>query len=147
MNIAKELDQRDQLILAALENNARIPISDLAKKVALSATAVRQRIARMEKDKVILGYTINTQKPNSATSIDALITLTLTGAFCTKLKQEFGHWPEIQKFWSLAGDLDSCLLISTSSLEKLSQLTHTLSDHELVTRVQTHIITTTHVDR
>jgi Lrp/AsnC family leucine-responsive transcriptional regulator len=133
MNQVKELDQRDQQILSLLESNARIPISELAGKVALSATAVRQRIARMEKDKVILAYTINSQLPNKSTHIQALVTLTLTGAFCNKLKQEFGHWPEIQKFWSVTGELDSWLLMSTSNVKRLGQLTHRLNDHALVT--------------
>lgn len=75
MSQAKSLDPRDHQILALLQSNSRIPISELATKVTLSATAVRQRITRMEKDKVILGYTLNVQQPHTSEQCSGLMSL------------------------------------------------------------------------
>lgn len=52
------LDRADERILAELTRNARIPHAELAEKVNLSRNAVRQRIERLERDSLILGYTI-----------------------------------------------------------------------------------------
>ncbi len=51
-----KLDLKDRKILAALDWNARISITALAKKVKLSKNAAAYRIHRMEEAGIILGY-------------------------------------------------------------------------------------------
>lgn len=50
------LDLKDKKILAELEMNARIPHSELAKKVRLSKQVVKYRVEKLEKDNIIQGY-------------------------------------------------------------------------------------------
>ncbi|MBM3233699.1 Lrp/AsnC family transcriptional regulator [Candidatus Pacearchaeota archaeon] len=49
-------DAKDRKILALLSQNARIPLTKLAKQVALSRDAVNYRIKNYEKDGLIQGY-------------------------------------------------------------------------------------------
>lgn len=51
-----ELDAANQKILEALVTNARIPITELSKKVGLSKTPVTYRIKQMEDLGLITGY-------------------------------------------------------------------------------------------
>lgn len=50
------LDSIDLAILAALQDNARIAMVDLARRVNLSATPCTLRLRRLENDGVISGY-------------------------------------------------------------------------------------------
>jgi Lrp/AsnC family leucine-responsive transcriptional regulator len=50
------LDSTDLAILAALQENARIPVVELARRVNLSPTPCTLRIRRMEQEGVITGY-------------------------------------------------------------------------------------------
>ena len=50
------LDAVDLAILAALQENARMPVVELAKRVNLSPTPCTLRIRRMEQDGIITGY-------------------------------------------------------------------------------------------
>jgi len=50
------IDLKDKKIIEALEDDARQSNIQIAKKVGLSKDAVRYRIARLEKEKIILGY-------------------------------------------------------------------------------------------
>ncbi len=50
------LDSINRRILAELVSNARIPITELARKVGLSKTPVAQRIRQMEEMGLIQGY-------------------------------------------------------------------------------------------
>lgn len=143
----KKLDERDQKILALLERDARLPISELARQIALSPTAVRQRIARMEKDQVIKRYTIDMKRGDKEAGIKVIMILNLKGAHCKKLVAALGHLPELRKFWSLTGELDVTLLLHVSNVERLGDITSLISDHELVDKVQTHVVTETHLDR
>ena len=52
----KELDKTDLKILKLLQQNARIPMTELAEKVGLSTTPVTERVRRLERDNLITGY-------------------------------------------------------------------------------------------
>ena len=59
MTISKLLlDDRNQKLLAALLKNPRASISDLARKVGLSAPATRERLLRLEEAGVIKGWRV-----------------------------------------------------------------------------------------
>lgn len=51
-----KLDNIDVKIIEMLQNNARIPVKEIAKEVFLSSPAVSARIERLEKSGVITGY-------------------------------------------------------------------------------------------
>ena len=53
---SKCLDATDLQILRILQNDARAPVSQIARQVNLSGTAVLRRIHRMEDQGVILSY-------------------------------------------------------------------------------------------
>ena len=55
-SIMKELDKTDLKILKFLQQNARIPMTELAEKVGLSTTPVTERVKRLERDNFITGY-------------------------------------------------------------------------------------------
>ncbi|MNJ51894.1 HTH-type transcriptional regulator LrpC [compost metagenome] len=60
------MDEIDSSILIALQNNARISMTDLGKKVGLSTPAVNERVKKLEDKGIIAGYraVINPQKMN-----------------------------------------------------------------------------------
>lgn len=50
------MDHADAALVAALQENARVPVKNLAQKVFLSPPAVSARIARLEKEGILTGY-------------------------------------------------------------------------------------------
>lgn len=55
-----QIDQTDQKLLHLLRDNARAPVTDLARKLGLARTTVQARIERLEQAGVIAGYTLRT---------------------------------------------------------------------------------------
>lgn len=55
-----QIDQTDQKLLQLLRDNARAPVTDLARKLGLARTTVQARIERLEQAGVIAGYTLRT---------------------------------------------------------------------------------------
>ncbi len=51
-----KIDSKDEIILKALAENARIPLLELSKKTGLVPQAIGARIKRLERDGVILAY-------------------------------------------------------------------------------------------
>ena len=52
------LDKIDAELIRILQNNARLPVKEIAQKIFLSSPASSARIARLEKAGYIRGYTI-----------------------------------------------------------------------------------------
>jgi Lrp/AsnC family transcriptional regulator, leucine-responsive regulatory protein len=55
-NGASALDATDLRLLEELQERARLSLAELGRRVGLSAPAVAERLARLERDDVILGY-------------------------------------------------------------------------------------------
>jgi len=54
-----EIDEKDIRILKLLSHNARISLLDLSDKLKLTTKAIRERMKKLEKKGVILGYKVN----------------------------------------------------------------------------------------
>ncbi|MEA3343958.1 MAG: Lrp/AsnC family transcriptional regulator [archaeon] len=59
-----DLDKKDISLLINLDENARLPLSKLSKKIGLSRDAVKYRIERLIKHKIILKFTTIVNPPN-----------------------------------------------------------------------------------
>lgn len=58
-----QLDSVDKVILSELSKNSRLSLIDISKKTNLSANAIKLRIKKLEKEKVILGYRLMLNYP------------------------------------------------------------------------------------
>ncbi len=52
------MDEKDRKIIEILEQDARTPFTEIAKMLGVSEATVRKRIARLEREGVIVRYTI-----------------------------------------------------------------------------------------
>ena len=78
--LPENLDFIDLQLLATLQNEGRIPVVDLAKKVNLSATPCTLRMRRLEQEGVIIGYhaRINPVALNQALMVFVTVSLKAT---------------------------------------------------------------------
>jgi len=58
MDVIKNIDKIDKAILACLIENARMPYTDIAKKLNVSAGTIHGRVKKLEKRKIITGATL-----------------------------------------------------------------------------------------
>ena len=71
------IDEKDKRILEELKLNSKLATSQLSKKLNIPITTVHNRIKRMERDKVIIKYTINIDNKKIGKSISAMILIFL----------------------------------------------------------------------
>jgi Lrp/AsnC family transcriptional regulator, leucine-responsive regulatory protein len=76
---AEPLDDIDRRILDRLRQNAREPAASTAKSVNLTASAVRRRIARLERSGVIDRYTVSIKHDELGASIEAFVEPSFAG--------------------------------------------------------------------
>src|SRR5689334_17353004 len=71
------LDITDRTLLALLRENARAPVTELARSLKLSRTTVQSRIERLERQRVIVGYTVVVPDATEAALVRAHIFITV----------------------------------------------------------------------
>ncbi|MFM9913894.1 MAG: winged helix-turn-helix transcriptional regulator [Methylophilaceae bacterium] len=105
----RELDRIDHKILSVLQADARIPITELAEKVGLSVTPCGERVKRLEKEGVILGYHARLDPKALDLSLLVFVELKLStksGAIFSKFKQEILKLPSVLECHLVSGDFD-----------------------------------------
>ncbi|MDF2678844.1 MAG: lrpA [Brevibacillus sp.] len=75
------LDQTDKRILEELSENSRITMKELGEKVHLTGQAAATRVAKLEDNGVIEGYTIKVNQVKLGCFIHALITVITTSTY------------------------------------------------------------------
>ena len=89
-------DATDERLLALLGANARMTLTALAQKLGLSRTAVQGRMARLERDGVIVGYRAVLGE-REAEGLGAMLALTFSRRPCAPVVATYG-W---QQRWFL----------------------------------------------
>ncbi|WP_124948928.1 Lrp/AsnC ligand binding domain-containing protein [Sulfuriferula thiophila] len=105
----RELDKIDRKILAILQQDARISITDLAEQVGLSVTPCGERVKRMEKEHVILGYHARLDPHALQLSLLVFVEIKLSaksGVIFEKFKQEIIKLPSVLECHLVSGDFD-----------------------------------------
>ncbi|SEE61676.1 transcriptional regulator, AsnC family [Rhizobiales bacterium GAS188] len=95
-----DLDDKDLAILEALQEDGRIPLSKLGRKVGLSQPAMSERVKRLEERGVITGYGAQVSLKALGLSMMAILRLKTAhehiGA-CLKLFAELPHIVEVHR--------------------------------------------------
>ena len=73
------MDDLDQRLIAALRHDARTPVSDLALKLGVSRGTVTNRMAKLERDGTITGYTVRLRPEHTPDEIRAWTGLAVEG--------------------------------------------------------------------
>jgi len=116
------LDAIDERLIALLGANARMTLTALAHAVSLSRTAVQARIARLERDEVILGYRAVIGGGHDGESLSAMMSITFSQRPCHPVVARFRHWPEIVHHYSVTGPVDAYVLVRVKDAQALAEL-------------------------
>jgi len=137
------MDVTDRQILDILRTNARIPVSEIARRVGLSSAPVARRIERLEADGVIRGYATLIDEP-AVGALDAFTEIRLTsGADTAQLEEIVQQVPEVQQYFSIAGDPDAILRFRVQSVEDLQKVVNAIRRTGLVAGTKTLIVLST----
>ncbi|HEY0438198.1 MAG TPA: Lrp/AsnC family transcriptional regulator [Phenylobacterium sp.] len=141
--IAGVRDAIDEKLIALLSRNARMTLTALAQELALSRTAVQARMARLERDKVIIGYRAVLGGPREAGDDDglrAMLSITFSQRPCAPVVEKFRHWPEITSYYSVTGPLDAYMVVRVGSAQDLARLVDRLSAIPGVGQVRSSVV-------
>lgn len=120
------LDEFDRKIIQALQEDARMPVAQVAERTALSATPVSRRIKRLEDDGVILGYQPVLNPRHLGFELDAYVLINLDGHSdenISRFEQAIHGNPYVIACHAVTGDMDYLVHVIARDVEHLSQIT------------------------
>jgi Lrp/AsnC family leucine-responsive transcriptional regulator len=112
----------DERLIALLRADARMTLTALARSVSLSRTAVQARIARLERDEVILGYQAIIRERDHHDGLGAILSLVFSQRPCKPVVAKFRHWPEIERYYSVTGPVDAYVSVRVKDAQALAEL-------------------------
>ena len=103
------LDSTDISIIEALQEQGRISVSELGRKVGLSQPATSERLKRLEERGVIAGYTARIDPAAVGLGMMAVIRLRTTHEFIRPCLKQFATMPQVIEVLRLTGE--DCFLL------------------------------------
>lgn len=116
------MDVTDYKIIEILLEDGRIPMKELAKRVALSAPAVAERVKRLEEEGIITGYKAKVDYDKLGKKINVLINIDINVQRSEKFMEFIENEDSIIECHHVTGPYCKILkarLQDISSLEKL----------------------------
>ena len=105
-----------------LRDDARLPVATLASRLKVARGTVQNRLARLQRDGVIVGYTVRLRPQTEAHRIGALMTIAVEGNRAPEaLKALRGH-PNVSRLHSTNGRWDIVAELQADSLEAFDRV-------------------------
>jgi DNA-binding Lrp family transcriptional regulator len=137
------LDDIDNKILALLMDDARMPISTIAKRVDIARTTAIARIGNLEKRGIIAGYGVRLNQELYQPAVRAYVGLTVEARKAAALVRLLEKMPEVETLCAVSGPVDYMLTLRCQSTAELDQI----GAIDGVRQTSTSIILTKRIDR
>jgi Lrp/AsnC family transcriptional regulator, leucine-responsive regulatory protein len=136
-----DLDATDLEIIGLLREDARRTFADIAPRVSLSAPAVKRRVDRLERERVITGYTVLVDHGKLGQPLQAFTELRFAGnSRVDEIAGIANDIPEVQTVFTTAGDPDALAWIRVKDVEDLKRVIDLLRRSGRVTGTKTLMV-------
>ena len=142
-NVPSQLDRVDEKLLAELSADARLSVTELARRVGLSKTPVQVRLRRLEDDGVIRGYRAMLDPVKLGLDHVAFVEVKLSDTrekALTAFNQAVAEIGEVEECHMIAGAFDYLLKVRTRDIARYRQvLGEKISGLPFVAQTSTHV--------
>lgn len=141
------LDEVDGKILALLMDNARMPVSTIAKRVGVARTTAIARIGALEKRGVITGYGLRLNQALYQPAVRAYIGISVDPGHAGALVSALEKTPEVESLCAVSGAIDYMLTLRCRSTGELDHLLNAIGLVNGVRQTSTSVVLSRRIDR
>lgn len=140
------MDDLDRQLLALLRDNARSSIASLANKLRVARGTIQNRLARLERDGTIVGYTVRLKPQAESHGIRAVMTIAVEGNRTQAVLRALRGDPAIAALHTTNGRWDFVAELRAEDLQEFDRIISRISLLEGVSKSETNILLTTYKD-
>jgi DNA-binding Lrp family transcriptional regulator len=138
------MDEIDRKLIALLRENARTPVASLAKSLRVARGTVQNRIARLERNGTILGYTVRLRPQVEEQHIRALMTVAVEGNRTEAVIRSLRGDPAVSALHTTNGRWDIVAELRAESLEAFDRVLARIRLVEGISNTETSLLLSTH---
>ena len=109
----------DAKLIALLRAHAREPTASLARKLGLARSTVQERIARLEREGTIKGYTVRLADEAESRKLRAIVMISADPKQAERVTAELRRMPEVRSLSAVAGAYDMMALVETDTTARM----------------------------
>ena len=141
------LDAADRALLALLRDDSRTPTAELARKLGLSRTTVQSRMERLQRRRVITGFTVTVPDELEADLVRAHVLITLAPKRSSAIEVALRRIAEVRVLHSVSGPFDLIAIVAAASIGELDALIDRIGGLDGVERTTSAIVLSTRIER
>lgn len=130
---------KDRQLIDLLKANARASVASLARRMGVARSTVKARIARLEAEGVIAGYTVRLGQSPERPAITAHVLLEASAKRADGLIKELRAMPAIRGLYAISGAFDYLAIVETPSTHEMDAILDRIGRIDGVTRTATSI--------
>jgi DNA-binding Lrp family transcriptional regulator len=137
------MDDTDHRLIALLRQDARASVASIAKELGVARGTVQNRMARLERDGVIVGYTVRLKPHVEETGIRAFTTIAVEGNLTDEVIRTLRGDPAVSALHSTNGRWDIVAELQTGSLEEFDRVLARIRQVEGVASTESSLLLST----
>ena len=132
--------ETDSKLIALLKANAREPVASLARKLNLARSTVQERIARLEREGVIKGYTTVLSDTGEAKHLRAVVMMGADPRQADRISAELKRMPEVRTLSTVSGAHDMMAIVEADTPARMDAVLDRIGKAAGVARTVSAII-------
>jgi len=138
-----KFDETDEKILKNLIVDARQSARQLALKLGMSTVTVLTRIKKLEKEKIIIGYTAIIDHEKLGYSLTAIIEIVAKNDKIVEIEDEISKFENVCGVYDITGTTDTLIIAKFKERSELSTFVKELAAISNVENTITHVVLNT----
>ena len=138
-----DMDQTDERILKNLMMDGRLSARQLALKLGMSTVTILTRIKKMEKAKIIYGYTALIDHEKIGYSLTAIIEIIAKNDKIVSIEDEIAKFENVCGVYDITGSTDTIVIAKFKERNELSTFVKSLASISNVENTITHVVLNT----
>jgi DNA-binding Lrp family transcriptional regulator len=138
------MDTTDRRLLSLLRDDARMSVAAMAKSLGVSRGTVQNRLARLEGDGTVLGYTVRLKNASDDERIRAFMTVAVEGNRTDEVLKALRGDPAVCALHTTNGRWDIVAELRTESLEAVDRVLGRIRLIDGISSTETSLLLSTH---
>ena len=109
----------DTKLISLLKANAREPVASLARKLNLARSTVQERIARLEREGTIRGYTLLVSEETESRRLRAVVMMGADPRQADRIGAELKRMPEVRALSAVSGAYDMIAIVEADTAVRM----------------------------
>jgi len=137
------MDETDEKILKNLMFDARLSARQLALRLGMSTVTILSRIKKLEKMKIIKGYTTLIDHERIGYSLTAIIEIVAKNDKIVDIENEVSKFENVCGVYDITGSTDTIVIAKFKERNELSKFVKDLASIPNVENTITHVVLNT----